>query len=839
MKCPKCGTTVKDDAKFCFACGAKLEQPKALAEPEKIEVQHVKMKPEAPKAKKKGNNKKVGKIVVAVGVCAAVVVVGVNIVPRLTQTDNPCVYLSDGSYNLLTKMKKDSGVDFADGVSTAVFENSPYTIKGRTQFSPSGKYLYFYNNYDGNGGTLCRIRWDKIKKNSSGSRDYENIETIGSNISDTYNIYRLISDDEVIYKDTSDSLYYYNGEETTKIAKQAADFWVDENGRIVYTRKDDESGEVCTLFGVTTKEPDNKIKLASNIAWVVCADDLDNIFVRTNSGEDNMGVGVAGFDRDFQVLSKNSEVLSYKDDCIYYTDDSGDSLSLYDYVEGTDVIDTLKEPVEEDYQITQDTGNEGITQLQKLEDVWVNKVQPAEKACQERKDTLQSKGEDISELNELEEEENIKINTDDLEDMLNCLERNTEEAEGLLEEAEKMIQVTDHIKAAQINSTEACSIFERGAAAAVNTFWDDNANFGMPLQGNYYYTDPKECNFYKEYLSKVGTKSEDETEQNAKDQKKQDAEDAQGEYDQILEGLNALGKEKNLKDFSGLSYPDEFPSGQNKIGSDIQSAQTVKKLNLDSDDTTVNDGAGSLSAITELLKGLDNLSGELLERAYLMEYMSEMFNCMTTKENDVSLSNDKLNSHYIYNGEIEYLLYGNESTIVNKTEATAVLYSLRLAINSAYVFFDKTLNAEANSIASGISAATGQAWLYPIIKYSYLFCCAVVYSGQDLSSLMKGDEVAVWRANDKVKLNYKEYLKLFLLVSMISENNEKKLLVRTADCIQLNTGKSLSSKYTMLTLRADVKAETTFLPKVPALLGRSNSDEESQKMIKYQGILGY
>lgn len=53
MKCPKCGTTVKDDAKFCFACGAKLEQPKAVAEPEKIEVQHVKMKPEAPKAKKK------------------------------------------------------------------------------------------------------------------------------------------------------------------------------------------------------------------------------------------------------------------------------------------------------------------------------------------------------------------------------------------------------------------------------------------------------------------------------------------------------------------------------------------------------------------------------------------------------------------------------------------------------------------------------------------------------------------------------------------------------------------------------------------------------------------
>lgn len=486
-----------------------------------------------------------------------------------------------------------------------------------------------------------------------------------------------------------------------------------------------------------------------------------------------------------------------------------------------------------------DTGNKGIKQLKKLEDVWVNKVQPAEKVCQERKATLQSKGEDISELNEIEEKENIKINTEDLEDMINCLDVNTEAASGLLKEAEKFMRVADNVRAAQIGSAEALWIFEGGAAGAVDAFWSNNQDFGIPSQSDYYYADPKERNFYKDYLSKVGVETEDEQDKNAKDQKKQEAEEAQGEYDRILENLNALQKEQNLKDFSGLSYPDEFPSGQNKTGSDIQSAQKVKKLNLDSDDTTVDDGAGSLSAITELLKGLDRLSGELLERAYLMEYMSEMFNCMTTKEKDVSLSNDKLSSHYIYNGEIEYLLYGNESTIVNKTEAAAVLYSLRLAINSAYVFFDKTLNAQANSIASGISTATGQAWLYPIIKYSYLFCCAVVYSSQDLSSLMEGKEVAVWKSDDKVKLNYKEYMKLFLLVSMLSEKNEKKLLIRTADCIQLNTGKKLSSKYTMLTLRADVRAETTFLPKVPVWLGDSSSEGENKKTITYQGILGY
>lgn len=111
MKCPKCGTTVKDDASSVLPVEPNWNSQRQWLNQRKIEVQHVKMKPEAPKAKKKGNNKKVGKIVVAVGVCAAVVVVGVNIVPRLTQTDNPCVYLSDSSYNLLTKMKKDSGVD--------------------------------------------------------------------------------------------------------------------------------------------------------------------------------------------------------------------------------------------------------------------------------------------------------------------------------------------------------------------------------------------------------------------------------------------------------------------------------------------------------------------------------------------------------------------------------------------------------------------------------------------------------------------------------------------------------------------------------------------------------
>ena len=74
--------------------------------------------------------------------------------------------------------------------------------------------------------------------------------------------------------------------------------------------------------------------------------------------------------------------------------------SIYEDAE-KDYINKI-ENYKSELQTMINTGNEGITQLQKMEDVWVNKVQPAEKACQERKDALQSKGEDISELNELE-----------------------------------------------------------------------------------------------------------------------------------------------------------------------------------------------------------------------------------------------------------------------------------------------------------------------------------------------------------------------------------------------------------------------------------------------------
>lgn len=482
-----------------------------------------------------------------------------------------------------------------------------------------------------------------------------------------------------------------------------------------------------------------------------------------------------------------------------------------------------------------DTGEAGQEDLKELLDVWKNNVQPASSLCEQRKATLKSKGEDLTDLEEMEENENLDINTEDVQELINCLNMNAQTARQNLTEAEEMQELPAYLEQTGITSVEAEYLHDYNASDAIQLFWQNHPELNEIQGTDLYYSDPKNQKFYVEYLSRIEEGEENSEQKNKKKEAEAEAESAQNSYQSAID---ALQNEKNLEEYEGISFPSEFPSGISKNGSDINSSKKIDKIRVDTSENTVDDMDAGLSAVTELIQGLDKISGELLERAYLMEYMTEMFNCLTTKE-DISLSGEKLNSHYINNGEIEYLLYGNSNTGVNKAQAIGVLYSLRLAINSVYVFFDKNLNAEANAIANGIAVSTGQAWLYPIVKYAYLFCRAVIYSGEEIRDLTQGESVAVWRGKEDITLSYLEYMKLFILIKSIGAQGEQKLLARTGDCIQLNYGKKLSGKYTMLTLQADVKSTTTFLPRVPAFLGRESSDDDGKRIIHYQGIQGY
>lgn len=390
MKCPNCGNVSDSNAKFCCVCGAKLEERK-ISETEanktedktenktenetkdktehkveqkveqkvehkatqksRIEVKKTIAEPKKQSSVQKKKRKRIPEIVIAGGLCAAIVVAGVFTLPNLKQTDNPCIYLSDGSYNMLAGLEKSDGIEFSDGISPELFSDE-YWLRDRACFSPGGKYLYFFRDYDSYSdcGTLCRVRWNKLRKNASREKNSQNVEVICTNMGYSYNSYTPISDEAVIYKDNQSALYYYNGKETTRLAKKIKEYVADEKGRIIYTRPDNEDETASTMYGLSVDNLDDKKKLASNVNYIVSSNDLDNIFVSMDSEWQGTELGVTGFNKEFQILGESTTLVYVEDDRIYYMEETGERLDLYDYVEGVDVLENLEEPSEEEYQ---------------------------------------------------------------------------------------------------------------------------------------------------------------------------------------------------------------------------------------------------------------------------------------------------------------------------------------------------------------------------------------------------------------------------------------------------------------------------------------------------------
>ena len=406
----------------------------------------------------------------------------------------------------------------------------------------------------------------------------------------------------------------------------------------------------------------------------------------------------------------------------------------------------------------------------------------------------------------------------------------------------KFKKVTRNFEKLSVDEEEASYIRSMGGTAATETFWAQHEEeiggslLNEQFRGGSFYN-PEDTTFYQTTLSGVKNEDSDTTQEDTRAQNREAAKEASGNYTQTKDSLNNSGKEQNLSEKEG--YPSKYPSGIAKTSASA-TGNSPAEVDVSADKKAVESSKDNVDLLNSVLTCLDNLSGGIMEQAYLMEYTTEMFNCITTKNEDTSLSNDKLSGHVIWNGEIEYILYGNASTGKNKTLAVAQLYGTRLAIDSLYVFMDSTLNAEADGVAAAVSAATGQPWLYPVVKYGYLFCNALRMAATETVALVNGEESAVWPGKaDGLKFTYKDYMKLFVLVELVNENGKKNLSTRAADCVQLNTGSTLSQKYTMLTLNAKVQTSTTFLPKVPEFLGKGKSTDDGKRIIDYKSVLAY
>lgn len=490
---------------------------------------------------------------------------------------------------------------------------------------------------------------------------------------------------------------------------------------------------------------------------------------------------------------------------------------------------------EDEAQNIIESSQKAVDALNNLINKWENKVIPAKESYEETRDELINLGEEIDDQ---DEDQEMLINRNEVEDLIGCLQNNQQAAQNFQENVKTLKSIPDTLNGETVDGDEGEMILDMGHQAAVEQYWMKHQIFPDSLESaSMSFQDASQTEFYLDTLNKIEADSSESVQD---EDSKKEADNAQDEYQNLMNALESLADEKNLRNYEKFSYPEDFPSGIQKNTADISGNNKQNRINTDRNEIDeITESEGFNSGLDRLLNGLDRISGELLERAYLMEYMTEMFNCLTTENGEKSLSGNDMSSHYIKNGEIEYLLYGNSDTLVNKTFAVSTLYGLRLAINSIYAFMDLDINRTASTLAAAISTGTGQPWLYSAIKYTYLFCQAIIFSTQDILKLSSGEDVPVWRSNDNVKLNYKEYMKLFILISLTENSNESKLVSRTGDCIQLNVEENLQDKYTMLTLEAKVDSSVTFLPGVPAFLGKNQDPGDGKKRIQYKSVMAY
>lgn len=482
-------------------------------------------------------------------------------------------------------------------------------------------------------------------------------------------------------------------------------------------------------------------------------------------------------------------------------------------------------------------GNTAINKLKDVKKKWKN-VEDAKKRYDQAKTDLKSTGEDISGLET--EQEDIDINIKALEELIERIQMNINGAEIYKKSLKQLEDLPQQLESQQISYSEGILLENMTASQAADQFWSGhNLLDGIQDVSSAGFSSPLNTEFYQNTLAGV---TEEPVKNENQEQNRNDAAQKETDFnDQKNNILNAAEGERNLKEIEG--FPDIFPSGI--AGTSINSGLGTgdRKTDTSSDENTVEAVSSDMAWLGSLAACLDSMSGKILEQTYLMEYMSEMFNCMTTKAGDQSLSGMLLSEHKIINGEIEYILYGNANTAVNKAAAYMQLYAARLAIDLIYAFTDSTVTKEADAVAKAVVAASQQAWLYPIIKYGYLTCRAIAMAAGETGSLVSGKECLVWPGDkgkkSAISFSYKDYMKLFLLIALTGENGKADLVARTGDCIQLNTGDILKNKYTMLTLKADVETSTIFLPKVPAFMGQSGNKDNGKRRIRYRSVLAY
>lgn len=142
------------------------------------------------------------------------------------------------------------------------------------------------------------------------------------------------------------------------------------------------------------------------------------------------------------------------------------------------------------------------------------------------------------------------------------------------------------------------------------------------------------------------------------------------------------------------------------------------------------------------LKGVSKLK-DSAQNAFEMEYIANMFGCLTTDEKDENLMRSQFGSRPILKGEAEYILFGKNSISANVAACIDLIFAIRLIMNSIYVYTNASMRQSALAVASAIAGWSGIG--IPVAQNAILVSWAMAESVLDTASLCKGETVPIYK----------------------------------------------------------------------------------------------
>lgn len=323
MKCPKCGVELAAGAKFCGACGSKVEEQTPVQEmpTQEMPTQEIPIQPQADwsqaqdPAPKKNHAKLIG--VIAVAAVVALVAIGGFLVFHSLKpdTEKQLVYVKDGVLYYTGNMDKEKDpIEIYDGHE----DYCDYDV----ELSKDQQYLFFICEED-SSERLYRVKLQKLTANEDKNDKY--IEEVDSHVTG----YKTVGSGKALYYRDSNDLYYYDGKETTDIDGDVISNF--RSGDIVYYLKSEGDAEdMLCYFDLGSR----KVTEIDDCTNVIDYNKDEVLYVQGEDQDYDLYLAKIG-KKPVKLAEGISEVDSadLESGVIYYLRKVETEKSYYDYVE--------------------------------------------------------------------------------------------------------------------------------------------------------------------------------------------------------------------------------------------------------------------------------------------------------------------------------------------------------------------------------------------------------------------------------------------------------------------------------------------------------------------------